>query len=59
MSALFWALWVVGFVVLEAIGLRRSDDQWQPLTYYVRKTLPKWLLAAGIAWLGFHFLIQR
>jgi hypothetical protein len=45
--------------VLEAIGLRKSDDEWQPLTYYVKRTLPWWAMAAGIAWLGYHFLLDN
>lgn len=69
-DALAWGVWVVvvvvGFVFLEARGLRRDDDEHEPLTFYIRRLLrlhdrkqPMWWLLAGmLGWLAFHFLVD-
>ena len=64
-SSVLWALWVLAFVVLEVIGLQRSDDDRYTLTNRVRALMRShpvvlWVLRAailgGCAWLVWHFL---
>ena len=52
-----WGLWVVMFAVLEAVGIVRKWGS----TSFTRLTLaivPKWILAMGLGWLAYHFLVQ-
>lgn len=49
-------------LVAEAIGLARSTDQLQPLTYYVRRLLERPLVYFALLffwlWVGYHFFIE-
>jgi hypothetical protein len=64
LSKALWALWfaltLIGFAILEAVGLRREGDEWPPLTYVIRRYLPAWLFFAGlgglVGWLVWHFV---
>lgn len=65
-STVLWALWVLVFVVLEAVGASRYDDQAYTLTNRVRALMRlhpalRWgvraAIAVGLVWLGHHFLI--
>lgn len=66
MGDLWWLVWVGGFFFLEARGLYKRDDGFQPFTYYVRRvfSLHKsfgagwWVVAGFVAWLGYHFLVE-
>jgi hypothetical protein len=55
LNLILWLIVLAAGVVLEAVGLWRSDDPWQPLTYYVRRYIPHVVVAAAIIWLGYHF----
>ena len=63
-SLYLWGSWValviVGFVVLEWVGLRKEGDPHPPLTYVIRRYLPGWLLflggGAAVGWLAWHFI---
>jgi hypothetical protein len=52
-----WGAWVAMFCILETIGIMRKwgTTSFTDLTLSI---VPKWLLAMGIGWLGFHFLVQ-
>lgn len=60
-----WGAWValviVGFAILEGIGLRKEGDPHPPLTYVIRRYLPAWLfftvLGGGVGWLAWHFIL--
>lgn len=52
-----WGLWVVMFVVLETVGIVQKWGS-TSLTRLTLAVVPKWILAMGIGWLAFHFLIQ-
>jgi hypothetical protein len=56
MGELPWLILIVVGLVLEAVGLRRRDDRWPPLTDVIRRHAPKWAIAMAIGWLWFHFL---
>lgn len=52
------ALWliVIGLgLLLETAGLWSRSDKWYPLTYYIRKYVPKLIIAGALLWLGHHF----
>lgn len=53
----FWGLWVAMFAVLETIGILREWGA-TSLTRLTLAIVPKWMLAMGIGWLAYHFLIQ-
>lgn len=52
-----WIAWMVGFGVLEALGLVRHPEGSMTLTYFLEHHIPKWLLAAFLGWLSWHFLV--
>jgi hypothetical protein len=54
-SLFLWGLVIVSGLVLEAIGLRSTTDDWPPLTHVIVAYLP-WAVTGGfIAWLKSHF----
>jgi hypothetical protein len=67
--ALGWAigigLFVVFFIIWEYIGLKDRADQYQPLTWYIRKMAGTpnspvwWILAAFLLWMLYHFLFVK
>lgn len=56
----FAASLLVGFLLPEMVGLRRHRDALPPLTYVVRRYVPRWVPTAvtfGVgAWMAFAFL---
>lgn len=55
------ALWlaVLGLgLSLELASFLSRRDGWLPLTYYVRRYVPKAIIAAALAWLAYHFGVQ-
>ncbi len=54
-----WIAWMVTFVVLETIALvRKLRGGTMTLTYFTEHHVPRWMLAAFLGWLSFHFLID-
>ena len=51
-----WVAWYAAFCVLEAIGLWKRQDA-MTLTYFTEHHAPRWLLAAFLGWLTYHFLV--
>jgi len=51
-----WAVWIVGFVVLEGIAILDNNDATPTLTEVVTRFVPGFLLFMGIGWLGWHFI---
>lgn len=59
-----WGAWaaavIVGFAVLEWVGLRKAGDPHPPLTYIIRRYCPAWalfLVGGGLGgWLVWHFI---
>lgn len=49
-----WVGWSALFVALEAIGLRRDDDPYPPLTHLVHRGVPAAITITGLAWLLWH-----
>jgi hypothetical protein len=52
-----WACWVAMFAVLESVGIARKWGT-TPLTQLTLALVPKWILAMGLGWLTYHFLVQ-
>lgn len=53
-----WLAWYVTFAIMEAIGLLlRHRNEGMTLTYFTETHAPRWLLAAFIGWLAYHFLV--
>jgi hypothetical protein len=52
-----WLSWVVMFIVLESIGIAQRWGA-TSLTRLTLSIVPKWVLAMGLGWLTYHFLIQ-
>jgi hypothetical protein len=52
-----WFCWVVMFVVLETMGIVRKWGS-TSLTRLTLAIVPKWILAMGLGWICYHFLIQ-
>lgn len=55
-----WIAWAVIGIGLEANGLRKQNDRWEPLTVYVRALMRySWLFRAFVlafcTWLLLHF----
>lgn len=55
--ALWLAVLVLG-VSLEVASFVNQRDHWLPLTYYIRRYVPKAIIAAALAWLAYHFGVQ-
>jgi hypothetical protein len=55
LNELLWAIVIAAGLALEGAGLLNRRDKWLPLTEYIKKYVPKALIAAGIVWLAFHF----
>jgi hypothetical protein len=55
LNELLWAIVIVAALALEGAGLLNRHDKWLPLTEYIKRWVPKALIAAGIAWLAMHF----
>lgn len=54
-----WIAWLALFAIFEAIGLlMRHVNEGMTLTYFVEKHVPRWILAAFLGWLSYHFLVQ-
>ena len=56
MTAWLWGILVGLGLLLEAATLWSKDDKLYPLTYYIRKWVPKVIIALALAWLAQHFL---
>jgi hypothetical protein len=52
-----WGFWVVLFGVLEGIGIAQKWHS-TSLTRLTLAIVPKWVLAMGLGWLAYHFLVQ-
>jgi hypothetical protein len=58
-EAYCWVAWLFAFVVLEGIALKLAHKRGaMTLTYFVEHHAPRWLLAAFIGWLAYHFLVS-
>jgi hypothetical protein len=55
LNELLWAIVIAAGLALEGAGLLNRRDKWLPLTEYIRKYVPKALIAAGVFWLAWHF----
>lgn len=56
-DVIVWIAWWGWFAAWEIMGLLRFHDA-VPLTWIIRDTIPKPILAMLIAWLAYHFLIE-
>lgn len=54
LNEFLWGLVIAGALVLEYAG-RKDSGEWHTLTWYIRKYVPKVLIAAAIVWLAAHF----
>jgi hypothetical protein len=52
-----WLCWIVMFAVLEGVGIARKWGT-TSLTRLTLAVVPKWVLAMGLGWAAYHFLIQ-
>jgi hypothetical protein len=52
-----WGVWIVMFAILEGVGIARKWGS-TSLTRLTLAIVPKWLLAMGLGWLTWHFLVQ-
>lgn len=55
-----WLLWIAAGLALELAGWYDErhlwdDSRWHTLTYWVKKYVPKTMIAAALAWLAVHF----
>ena len=57
-SVIAWILWMIAFVVLETLGLRRVKGA-VPLTWVIRDSVPVWALVMATSWLAYHFVVQK
>jgi hypothetical protein len=55
MSLILWLIILGLALALEGVSLLKRDDKWLPLTYYIRKYVPKALILAALVWLAHHF----
>ena len=51
-----WVVWILAFVVLEAIGLFDGIMN-DTLTETLHHSVPGWLVFMFLGWLGYHFLL--
>ena len=53
-----WIAWLCAFGVLEAVGLwKRGVNEGMTLTFFVQHHFARWMLAALLGWMTYHFLI--
>jgi len=53
-----WLAIIAAWGVWEVLGLRKAEDSWPTFTFLVRRYVPKWITAALLGWLFYHFLIE-
>lgn len=56
MTAWLWGILIGLGLLLETAALWSKNDRLYPLTYYIRKWVPKVIIALALAWLAQHFL---
>jgi hypothetical protein len=58
---LLWLVWVVGFFILETLGLFGVGGM-KPLTFWVRGLIADartgWAVASFFGWLVYHFFVE-
>lgn len=57
LSIIAWSIWAAAGGGLEWIGLRRKG-RFIPLTWYIRDSIPRWLIFMILGWLLYHFGVQ-
>ncbi len=50
-----WAIVIASGLIMEAVGLRSTSDDWPPLTHIIVAYIPWPIAASFIAWLKSHF----
>lgn len=59
MGAIGWAVLLVAGLAWEVVNWRMGDSSsWPTLTRLIHTYVPKGLIIAGLAWLGYHLLTQ-
>jgi hypothetical protein len=57
-----WVVWAATslgvFAILEWWGLRKSEDEYPPLTHVIRKYVPRWLFFVGFGGFAIWFLFH-
>jgi hypothetical protein len=54
-NEVLWAIVIASGLALEGAGLLNRHDKWLPLTEYIKKYVPKAIIAAALVWLAHHF----
>ncbi len=55
---IFWAVWIVVGTAYELWAVFTHKDK-LTLTHFLLVHVPRWLLAMGLGWVTYHFLIQN
>lgn len=53
-----WIVWIIAFFVLEFTAIW-SHGKRITLTMFLINLVPRWILAMGIGWASYHFLIAH
>jgi hypothetical protein len=50
-----WLIVIGAALMLEGASFLSQRDKWLPLTYYIKRFVPKVIIAAALLWLAHHF----
>lgn len=56
LNLILWSIVLAAGLALEAEGILHHDsDGWHTATYYIRRWVPRAIVAAALVWLAHHF----